>query len=267
MPSPFPGMDPYLEAQGRWPGFHNALITHCNEALNRDLPEGYVAQIDERIALVSFDEPISQRVPDVFIGREEGASHRPSSTPPLPGALGLIEPITIPLAKRTVEVRETWIEIYQLPEMELVTVVEILSPSNKSGSGRHDYLAKRDALIDQPVNLVEVDLLLSGTRAPMERPLPPGDYYVIVARAGKRPYGDVYSWTVHDPLPRLPVPLRPPDSDVWLDLAEAFAMTYDRGGYTRVMRYGMPLPASLPIAPNDRVWAEGLTPLSGSDRG
>lgn len=260
MKCPFPGMDPYLEAQGRWPGFHNALITHCNEALNRDLPEGYVAQIDERIALVSFDEPSFHRVPDVLVGREESRPDRPSA-PSARGALGLLEPTTIPLARRTVEVRETWIEIYQLPELELVTVVEIRSPTNKSGSGRHDYLAKRDALIDQPVNLVEIDLLLAGSRVPMERPLPAGDYYAIVARAENRPLGDVYAWTMRDLLPPVPVPLRAPDSDIPLDLAEAFALTYDRGGYQRIMRYGVALPANLPIAPDARTWAEGLGPL------
>src|SRR3954453_10659934 len=99
MPSPFPGMDPYLEAQGRWPGFHNMLIACCSELLNRELPESYVAQTDERIALVSFD---------------------------VPAALQLV--------KHAVEVRETWIEIDHLPEMELVTAIEILSPSNKGGS-------------------------------------------------------------------------------------------------------------------------------------
>jgi hypothetical protein len=250
-------MDPYLEAQGRWPGFHNALITHCNEAINRDLPEGYVAQVDERIALVSFDEPRAQRVADVLVVRDAAAPAQPPRAD-APSALGVLEPVTIPIAKRTVEVRETWIEVYQLPDMELVTVVEILSPSNKSGSGRQDYLAKRNALIDRPINLVEIDLLLGGNRVPMERLLPPGDYYAVVARAARRPYGDVYAWTVRDPLPRLPVPLRAPDPDVWLDLAEAFAMTYDRGGYRRVMRYGVPLPASLPIAAEARAWAEGL---------
>jgi hypothetical protein len=249
-------MDPYLEARGRWPGFHNILIASCNELLNRDLPEGYVAQVDERVALVSFDEPSSQRVPDVFVGREEGPP-RPVAARPA-NVVGLMEPAIIPLSTDEVEVRETWVEVYHLPEMELVTVLEILSSSNKSGSGRYDYLAKRDALIKRPVHLVEVDLLLSGARMPMKRPLPSGNYYAIVARVERRPDGEVYAWTVRDPLPPLPIPLRAPDNDVRLNMADAFAMTYDRGGYNRVMRYGIPLPASLPLAPDDRAWAEGL---------
>jgi hypothetical protein len=257
MPSPFPGMDPYLEAQGRWPGFHNVLIAYCSEVLNRELPESYVAQTDERIALVSFDESVSNRVPDVLIGRDDDAPA--SSRAPSPGVVGTLEPTTLQLLKHAVEVRETWIEVYHVPEMELVTVIEILSPSNKGGSGRIDYVAKRDALIDQPINLVEIDLLLSGTRMPLSGRMPTGDYVAIVARSERRPNADVYAWPLRQPLPVLPIPLRVPDPDVRLDLAEVFRMTYDRGGYSRIMRYGRPLPASLPISPEDRTWAESLT--------
>ena len=256
MPSPFPGMDPYLEAQGRWPGFHNVLIAHCSELLNRDLPESYVAQTDERIALVSFDDSDSARIPDVLIGREQGS--QTGERLEVPATVGTLEPRMMRLLKRTVEVRETWIEIYHLPEMELVTAIEILSPSNKGGSGRLDYLAKRDSLIDQPVNLVEIDLLLNGSPMPISGALRPGEYVAIVARADLRPQADVYTWPLRRPLPVLPIPLRGPDPDISLDLGEAFRMTYDRGGYNRVMRYGRPLPEGLRISPEDRAWAEGL---------
>jgi hypothetical protein len=250
-------MDPYLEAQGRWPGFHNVLIAYCSELLNRDLPESYVAQTDERIALVSFEESASGRLPDLLIGRDDDAPS--SSRQPAPGAVATLEPTTMQLMKRAVEVRETWIEIHHLPEMELVTVIEILSPSNKGGSGRIDYVAKRDALIDQPVSLVEIDLLLSGARMPMSGRMPPGEYTAIVARPGRRPNADVYAWSLRQPLPVLPIPLRAPDPDASLDLAEAFRMTYDRGGYSRVMRHSRPLPSSFPISAEDRAWAESLT--------
>ena len=95
MPSPFPGMDPYLEAQGRWPGFHTLLIGSCSELLNRDLPETYVAQADERIALVSFDDTPAERIPDILIGREEG-SPIPERTD-VPEAVGTLEPMTMRL--------------------------------------------------------------------------------------------------------------------------------------------------------------------------
>ncbi|HZW34817.1 MAG TPA: DUF4058 family protein [Isosphaeraceae bacterium] len=256
MPSPFPGMDPYLEATGLWESFHTVLITACAGSLNRRLPEPYFAQVETRIELVGFDEPSAQRLPDVAVVRGDSEpSPRPGT-----GASGIatLEPTTIPLARQEVEVRDRWIEILHLPEMELVTVIEILSPTNKIGSGRSDYLRKRTALIDRPVNLVEIDLLLGGKRMPMARLLPPGDCFAIVARIELRPDAQVYAWTLRQPLPPVPIPLRAPDPDVNLDLAEAFAMAYDLGGYARVLRYGTPLPASFPINPEDRAWAESL---------
>jgi hypothetical protein len=154
--------------------------------------------------------------------------------PRLPGnyiAQPHFEAALIRLMKHESEVAERWIEILHLPEMELVTAIEILSPTNKVGSGRTDYLRKRIALIDQPVNLVEIDLLLSGRRMPAEGQFPPGDYYA-----------------------------RAPDPDVALDLAEVFRVCYDRGEYARILRYGTPLPANFPISPQDRAWAESVGP-------
>jgi len=115
-----------------------------------------------------------------------------------------------------------------------VSVIEVLSPTNKAGMGRDDYLAQRDSLIDQPVNLVEIDLLISGGRMPMEKRLPAGDYYAIVARAERRPEAEVYAWSVRHPLPVLPIPLRQPDPDVALNLADVIKTTYDRGSGSRL---------------------------------
>jgi hypothetical protein len=157
-----------------------------------------------------------------------------------------------------IENRERWIEILHLPEMELVTAIEILMSLHKSGSARSDYLKKRAGLLARPVNLVEIDMLLAGERIPMADRLPPGDYYAIVARAERRPDAEVYGWRLQQPLPILPIPLRKPDPDAVLNLAEVFVLAYDRGAYDRVLRCDRPLPASFPISPEDRAWAEGI---------
>ncbi len=107
--------------------------------------------------------------------------------PRLEAGVATIEPITIPFALGEEEVRDRWIEILGLPEMELVTIVEILSPGNKAGGGRRDYLEKCAGLIDRSVNFVEIDLLLAGKRMPMAMPLPPGDYYAVVGRSTGSP--------------------------------------------------------------------------------
>ena len=67
---------------------------------------------------------------------------------------------------------ERWIEIKRLPDRSLVTVIEILSPTNKIGSGRAEYIEKRKEWIRQPIHLVEIDLLLGGQRLPMGGRLP-----------------------------------------------------------------------------------------------
>ena len=207
--------------------------------------------------MLTIDLPSERRIPDVLVSRE----------PDAPGFFGFggqtadvatIEPITVPLAIGEVEIRERWIEIKNLPELELVTVIKILSPTNKSGEGRDEYLEKRASLIERPVNFVEIDLLLGGRPTPLGKPLPPHHYRATVARAASRPDAQVYTWTVRHPLPALPIPLRSPDADVMLDLAEAFELTYRLGRFNRIVRHGTPLPANVPFSPADREWAEAV---------
>jgi hypothetical protein len=251
-------MDPYLEAQGLWEGCHAALVTHSAEDLNQRLPDNHVAKIETRVAFVSQQLEESHRIPGMLIGREpdSGSTSAPTSTHD--AGVTTIEPISIPFALGEIELRDRWIEILSLPEMELVTVIKILSPTNKFGGGRTDYLEKRATLIDRAVNFVELDLLLAGRRMPMARPLPRGDFYAIVGRGPGTPSAQVYAWTIRHVLPAIPIPLRAPDPDVVLDLREVFNLTYDRGRYRRILRYGRPLPESLPLAKADREWSESL---------
>ena len=131
-----------------------------------------------------------------------------------------------------------------------------MSPTNKEGSGYSDYLNKRKELYFQNVHLVEVDLLIDGARLPMRQELPPADHYVIVSRSDRRPKADVFAWTLRDPIPPLPVPLRAPDPDIVVDLGKVFATAYDRGRYRRALDYSKPL--KLPLSTNDLRWAMKL---------
>lgn len=257
MPSPFPGIDPYIELMGIWDGFHAPLNAYVVAALNDRLPAGYAAQSHQRVKLYGAPRPPGRRIPDAMI------AHRPGPSPGREGG-GVavadvdLEPTTIALAYEQIEIYERWIEVLKLPEMELVTAFELLSPSNKHEPGRGDYLEKRANYLKGPAHLVEIDLLLGGPRMPMERRLPPGDCFAVVARAERRPDAEVYAWSVRRRLPTIPVPLRAPDPDVPLDLARAYAFAYDRGGYGRVMSYDQPLPKGFPLSPDDRAWAEGI---------
>lgn len=248
MPSPFPGVDPYLEGQSYWPEFHLKLINYCQEALNDGLPDHYEARIDERVTLVEAPaHEAKQYLPDVAVVQRGPASSWTAAD------VLTVEPVTIPVTFLEEETAG-YIQILHRPDRTLVAVLEILSPGNKGGATRRDYLAKRNALLRQAIHLVELDFLIGGARLPMDRPLPQGDYYAIVGRADRRPDCDVYAWSVRQSLPTIAIPLLAPDPDFPLDLAAVFATAYERGRYARSIDYKASL--TLPLAPEDRAWAE-----------
>jgi hypothetical protein len=253
MPSPFPGMDPYLEHPGWWPDFHARFITFCCDALNERLPERYDARIDTQAQLVDLSaEEVRLMEPDVYVaGRRARSSVRPRQSSRAKSAATL-DRVTL-RAPRYKEVRDRWIRVMYRPEERVVMVIEILSPTNKTGTGFEQYQLKRDRLLDQNVHLVEVNLLVRGHRPEIVSDWPPGDYYALIARAEERPKAGIKSWSVRDPLPTIPIPLRAPDPDVTLDLAQVFTTIYDRGRYARVIDYAVP-PAA-PLNRDDLAWA------------
>jgi len=245
-------MDPYLEDQGRWPDFHGRVITYICDVISQALPDSYIAQMGEEVRVVSWQEGHDRIMrPDVAIVRHD----KPSGLEPAgEGMVATLEPIAIPYAAAVDENRDTWIEIRRLPDERLVTAIEVLSPTNKGSSGLTEYLDKRHRLRTQGVNLVEIDLLIAGRRLPMAKPLPLGHYFTIISRASKSEFGEVYAWSLQRPLPKIPIPLEDPDPDVFLDLAEVFALAYQRGRYARLINYDRPL--DLPLHPLDKEWAE-----------
>ena len=252
MNSPFPGIDPYIEAQGYWPDFHSAFLNACRDALDDRLPDLYAARLEEHVHLVRSSDETSTIRPDIAVVRGPGfAAGYPDRGP----AVATLEPVTVALETSDLEeVIDRWIEIRKAPDLSLVTVIELLSPTNKAGDGRQEYLERRRKLIERPVHLVELDFLLGGRRLPMRRPLPPGDAHAIVSRAERRPDADVYSWTLRDRLPTIPIPLAAPDPDIPLDLAPAGSYAYRRGRYPLMLRYEMPFP--LAIDPDGLAWIE-----------
>jgi hypothetical protein len=245
MSSPFPGMDLYLEDPAYWSDFHASFLLYLRDSINERLPENYEVRIDEKVNLVETSpDRIKLLEPDLALSQ---------SRPSLPGVTAstgavTLEPVTIPHLFIEEEQHERWIEILHRPERSLVTVLELLSPANKEEPGLHRYRDKRFAVLQQAVHLVEVDLLLSGRRLQLRHPLPPADYYVLVSRADQRPDCQVYHWTLRQPLPAIPLPLKAPDPDLEINLGEVFTTTYDKGRYARSLNYSAP-PAVHMLAP------------------
>jgi len=234
-------MDPYLETPALWSDFGARFITYLGDALMDCLPENYEARIDEKVNLVEMSPPRRKLIePDVAV-TQRGPSRSPSLAPP---GLATLEPVTLSLVIEE-ETHERHIEILHRPDRTLVAVLEVLSPANKEEPGRALYLAKRNALFYHPVHLVELDLLLKGQRVPLEQEFPPGDYYALVSRWDQRPACQVYYWTVRQSLPAIPLPLLPPDPDVWIDMGAVFRTTYEKGRYGRSIDYTAPPPVAL----------------------
>jgi hypothetical protein len=232
-----------MESPAFWPDFHARFVNYWCEALAEVLPDDYEARMDERVSLVELSgERIRRMEPDLAVTRGGPSRGGAAATT----GVATLEPVMIPLVIEE-ETRETYIEILHRPDRELVAVLELLSPANKENPGRRAYLVKRNAVLQQEVHLVEVDLLLGGRRLPLRDELPAGDYFALVARADHRPDCAVYAWTVQQSLPRIPIPLKAPDPDVWIDLGSIFAVTYEKGRYARSVDYGaapaIPLPA------------------------
>jgi hypothetical protein len=262
MPSPFPGMNPYFERPGAWEDLHVTLIVQMRMMIAARLPEGYFAKTEQLIFIEepSAEERAMQRRPDTFVG--VGADAASAVGPAVVAKPSLSTEFVTDL----IEERHVYIEVRRLDDREdgrPVTVIELLSPSNKAGGGREQYLAKRAELIHNDVGLVEIDLLRGHGRMPMN-PVPDCDYCVAVARASERPRVDVWAWHLREPLPVVPVPLRPEDGEVPLDLAAALNQAHDEGGYARWL---YDLKASNPIHPPlssaDAAWALELVHDAG----
>lgn len=241
MPSPFPGMDPYIEHSSVWGDFHNDLASEIRTVLNHDIRPDYFARL---IPFVSYDTiAIGQReptYPDVSVFRpgpelDPAAVGRRYNTATVMESVSVESEVEIDLPFRLHSV-----EVHSVVDGRLVTVIEILSPANK----RPDYKAyatyqrkRRTILNSNEVHLLEIDFLRGGQRPPLARPVPAAPYYVMLSRTNRRPKVQVWPIQLTDKLPIVPVPLLAPDDDAMLDLGAAVASVYERGAYDLQLDY------------------------------
>src|SRR3954447_19023726 len=95
MPSPFPGMDPYLESPEIWPDVHHELISEIQAALNPRLRPRYVARVELRVYISDDDDPGREAlVPDVRV--ERSPRRRSPRQPKGEPAPAVTEPLLVP---------------------------------------------------------------------------------------------------------------------------------------------------------------------------
>lgn len=259
MPSPFPGMDPYLEGE-LWTTFHTQLGAEVARQLTPKVAPRYLALADKRYVI---DTPDDVALLDEAIYPDVGLLQ--AQPTPFPAVGGAVTAAPLQLDTALVEsVPHVWVEIRDVARRNLVTAIEFLSPTNKRGEGRREYLAKRQRLLLSPAHLLEIDLLRRGRRVPMQSALPPAPYFVFLSRAGKRPLTDVWPIGLDHPLPAVPVPLLEGDADVQLDLQLAVTTVYEVCRYDLLIDYQrapeVPLPAEAAAWAEARLRVAGLRP-------
>jgi hypothetical protein len=250
-------MDPYLEQY--WGDVHVRLINNACSAIQRQLPSGLVARMGERVCVEPEEGQGRNIIPDVRL-----VERWPSSEPKLStdNGIAVAEPLIVHLVESE-PMRQGYIEIIDIKTgRKVVTVIEVLSPSNKvPGPGRDLYVKKQEELKDGKVSLVEIDLLRAGRRvlsAPFDR-IPEGHrtpYAACVRRGWKPSQVEFYRIPLRERLPAIRIPLRQTDTDIALDLQALIDQAYDDGRYGDDIDYRED--ADPPLSEDDARWADAL---------
>ncbi len=255
MPSPFPGMDPYLEHPDLWPGLHLFLITNLAQLLSPQLRPKYFVSVEVRMYEEKDPKSLLVGLPDVSVLSKKSQTNKSNSTESQVTATATTtkpKTVTLPIP---ITIRQGYLEIQEVATKEVVTTIEILSPSNKrGGKGRKMYLKKRDKILDTLTNFIEIDLLRRGQRMPILDHKNESHYQILVSRGKQRPRADLYAFNIQNQIPEFPLPLRPEDTEPIIDLQALLNNIYDVGSYDLKIDYSQkPVPE---LSENDATWAD-----------
>jgi len=247
MLSPFPGVNPYLEAPTLWSEVHSWLIVELARMLNLRITPKYRAAVEKRV----YEAAISIGVPDVSVVRQPTPARVEPSTTTIP----LSQPVLVELPEAEATV-ERYLEIRDVATGEVVTAIEILSPKNKcSGAGRDRYLSKRNQILSSQSHFIEIDLLRTGNPLPINY-CKATDYRVLVSRVDLRPMAQLYPFNLRDPLPCFTLLLRRGDEEPPVDLNELVQTIYQAAALDLMIDYRQqPVP---PLSQADFEWAQTL---------
>jgi hypothetical protein len=257
MPSPFPGMNPYIEQPAAWQDFHSRFIPIAAEKLTAQVFPRYYVKIGEHLSIreLSAEERFSPVRPDFTVQFPPVTPVPPAS----PGPKLMRAPASVGMPAVVEKERIPYLEIIDRASRKVVTVVELLSPSHKQvKSDRDQYLAKVQRILASDVNLVEIDLLRGGPRMPWAD-LPACDYYVIISRPEDRkqelPRAGLWPLRLREPIPTIPIPLRPGEEMPSLDIQAIIHHIHDAAAYRLFIYESDPVP---PLSAADAAWAAQL---------
>lgn len=262
MPSPFPGMNPYLEDSTFWSEFHSRLIVELSNALIPHLRPKYYVGVETRTYIDEDDEELLVGIPDTLVLRSTQAQGEARSTDGTEIAVQVRPtPVRLPMP---LEIRERYLEVREVGTNQVVTVIEILSPKNKrKGEGRTAYEKKRQQVLRSLSHLVEIDLLRGNLPMPMKGTAEKVDYRIVISRESARPMADLYGFSLREAVPAFPLPLKPEDAELTVNLQEIVDLVYDLGSYAVRVDYRQPVPPPA-LSAVDQQWVDGLlAPLRG----
>lgn len=220
MPSPFPGMDPFLEDPKLWAAFHHQMVAALYQLLLPGLVDKYRARISVR-------QYVSEMPLFTSMIREQHT--------------------------------EEFIEIRARTDNRLVTLVDVVSLGNKmTPSGRTEYLATRQQAFQQRAGVVEIDLITQG-KATLDFSrdgLPEYDYATTVTRSVTPDRFEIYTATIQKRLPKFKLPLAADDRDTVVDLQVAMARAFDQGDFANQLDYTGTLPVDVKLTPDNRTWVQ-----------
>ncbi len=262
MPTPFPGMDPYLERRGLWEEVHTDLITEIRQFLTPLLRPRYRVAIEQRIYL-SLVSPKGELIgkPDVMVASPKSTAPAAMMTVVAVAEPVIADPPLVGELPQPEEVVERYLEIRDTTTQEVVTAIEILSPTNKeTQDGRRQYEQKRLHVLASATNLVEIDLLRGGIPFAMSIPgqatAPQSHYRIVISRSWQRPRADLYLFNLEQPIPSFLIPLRPGEQEPVLPLNQLLHALYDQSGYDLAIDYTEPVIP--PLAATEAAWVTQL---------
>jgi hypothetical protein len=259
MPSPFPGMDPYLESPWLWRDVHLELISTSRALLVPQLQPRYVARLEERVYISTEDDPDKAfYYPDLKVAERNGHGRPKAKSGKKVAAHAKADPPVVLTTITPEEVREARIEIRGQTDQKVIAVIEVVSPTNKlpGSAGRESFLQKKREVLDSPAHWVEIDLLRAGARPGFDAFLPAHEYAVHVSPAGLRPQGHVWPIGLRDRLPTIENPLGKKEPPALLDLQAVLTAAYDRARYDYTIDYTQP--PTPPLPPEHQAWADKL---------
>lgn len=248
MPSPFPGMNPYLEKPEYWSQVHKWLIVLIAQSLNPQLRPKYRVAIEERVYNATGDDSMLVGIPDDVVVQSSQSNHQdPSALVTV--AAPSVKPMKIALPMTEMVVKEWYLEVRKVETGKVITVIEILSPKNKrSLEGRSTYETKRQKILDSLTHLVEIDLLRQGKPMAMNTQAFQSHYRIVVSRSQERPQADLYAFNLPQAIPSFPLPLQPDDREPIVNLQQLLHNLYDQGSYDLAIDYSQDPPPPLSTA-------------------